>query len=152
MADVFQAASGQKQPFEAFARCRIKPHIFPYELMDLYQKGTNFTGCLNIRPTLSFEATVAVLGEALGIRFCRDQGGKYEEYPAYLASALGLELALLAPPLPEFDTRDVPDDCFQLIIGSLAHVKGVGVNVDLSALIKAQLLACTELVIEQIDS
>jgi hypothetical protein len=118
--------------------------------MQKYQLGTFFTGCLNIRPTLSFEATIAVLGDALGIRFHPDQDGKYEEYPAYRAFALGLELALLAPPLPEFDTREIPEDCFQRLIDSHAHVHDVGANVDLSALVEAQLLANTELKIERI--
>ena len=118
--------------------------------MQRYQLGTFFTGCLNIRPTLSFEATVGALGNALGVQFQRDQDRKYEEYPAYRAFALGLELALLAPPLPEFDTRELPEDCFQLMINSHAHVTGVGANVDLSALIEAQLLAKTELKLERI--
>jgi hypothetical protein len=118
--------------------------------MQRYQLGTFFTGCLNIRPTLSFEATVRVLANALGVRFQADQDGKYEEYPAYRAFALGLELSLLAPPLPEFETREFPEDCFQLMINSDADVTGVGVNVDLSALIEAQLLAKTELKFERI--
>ena len=118
--------------------------------MQEYQLGTNFTGCLNIRPTLSFEATVAVLGEALGVRFQPDQDGKYEEYPAYRAFALGLEIALLAPPLPEFDIRDTPEDCFQLVVNMLAHVTASGASVDLSALVEAQLLSCTELELERI--
>lgn len=118
--------------------------------MQRYQLGTFFTGCINIRPTLSFEATVTILGDALGVRFQPDQDGKYEEYPAYRAFAIGLELALLAPPLAEFDTREIPEDCFQLMINSHARVTDVGANVDLSALIEAQLLANTELKLERI--
>lgn len=118
--------------------------------MQRYQLGTFFTGCLNIRPTLSFEATVAVLGDALGVRFQPDQEGKYEEFPAYRAFALGLELALLAPPLSEFDTRESPEDCFQLVIDSHSNITDVGANVDLGALIETQLLAKTELKIERV--
>lgn len=118
--------------------------------MRTYQLGSLFTGCLNIRPTLSFEATVAVVGEALGIRFEHDQEGKYEEYPAYRAFVLGLEVALLAPPLPEFDTRDQPEDCCQLIISTLAHVQDKGIDVNLNALVQAQLLACTTLQLERV--
>jgi hypothetical protein len=119
--------------------------------MRAYQLASSVTGCLNIRPTLSFEATVAVLGKALGITFEPDQEGKYEEYPAYRAFVLGLEVALLAPPVPEFDTRNEPLDCFQLVIDTLAYVEDKGVGVDLSALVEAQLLACTKLELERID-
>ncbi|MFJ3318859.1 hypothetical protein ACIPLR_26270 [Herbaspirillum huttiense] len=118
--------------------------------MRAFQLGTFFTGCLNIRPTLSFEETVAVVAEALGVNFLPDQEGKYEEYPAYRAFALGLELALLAPPLPEFDIREVPEDSFQLIIHSHVHVTDVGANVDLNALVEAQLAARTKLVLERL--
>lgn len=91
-----------------------------------------------------------MLSEALGIRFKPDQEGKYEEYPAYRACVLGLEVALLAPPLPEFDTRDEPEDCFQLVIKTLAYVKEMGATVDLNALVEAQLLASTKLELERI--
>lgn len=118
--------------------------------MHAFQLGTFFTGCLNIRPTLSFEETVAEVAEALGVNFLPDQEGKYEEYPAYRAFVLGLELALLAPPLPKFDTRAVQEDIFQLIIHSDVHVTDVGVNVDLTALVEAQLVARTKLVVERL--
>lgn len=100
---------------------------------------------------MPFEETVALLGRALGISFSRDQSGKYEEYPAYQAFALGLEIALLAPPLPEYETRDEPHDYFQLIVNTVASVDGGGIDVDLSALIEAHLKSCTDLVIEDVD-
>jgi hypothetical protein len=118
--------------------------------MRTYQLGSYFTASLNIRPTLSFEAAVAVIGEALGISFTEDQSGKYEEYPAYLAFVLGLEVALLAPPLPEFDIREEPDDCYQLIINHKTYVEDQGVDVDLTALIEAQLRACTKLELKRV--
>ncbi|OEZ50759.1 hypothetical protein JAB1_18770 [Janthinobacterium sp. MP5059B] len=114
-----------------------------------FQSGSYFTACLNIRPTLSFEATVIVLAEALGIRFSPDQEGKYEEYPAYRAFALGLEIALLAPPPPNLDTREIRDNCFQLIIDTCADVSDGGADVDMSALIAAQLSSATELEMER---
>lgn len=118
--------------------------------MCAYKLGSSFTACLNIRPTLSFEETVAVIGDALGLSFKDDQAGKYEEFPAYRAFVLGLEVALLAPPLPEFDVRDEPDDCFQLIINDCAYIDDQGVDVDLSALVEAQLLARTKLKVERV--
>ncbi|MGX9782604.1 hypothetical protein [Janthinobacterium lividum] len=114
-----------------------------------FQSGSYFTACLNIRPTLSFEATVVVLAQALGIRFSPDQEGKYEEYPAYRAFALGLEIALLAPPPLDLDTREIRDNCFQLIIDTCADVSDGGADVDLSALIAAQLSSATELKMER---
>ncbi|WP_092604894.1 hypothetical protein [Janthinobacterium sp. YR213] len=114
-----------------------------------FQSGSYFTACLNIRPTLSFEATVVVLAEALGIRFSPDQEGKYEEYPAYRAFALGLEIALLAPPPLDLDTREIRDNCFQLIIDTCVDVSDGGADVDLSALIVAQLSSATELEMER---
>lgn len=123
--------------------------------MRAYKSGSSFTAFLNIRPTLSFEATVAVIGEALGVSFEDDQEGKYEEYPAYRAfvflgfPCVRLEVALLAPPLPEFAVRDEPYDCFQLIINDCAQIEDQGVEVDLSALVEAQLLARTRLQVER---
>ena len=107
--------------------------------------GNNFYACLNIAPTVSFEATVAVLAKALGIVFREDLEGKYEEYPAYRAFALGLEIALLAPPHPEFDIRESPINCFQLLVSQATHIKSPGVAVDLGALIETQLAANTDL-------
>jgi hypothetical protein len=52
--------------------------------------------------------------------------------------------------IPKFDIRDVPEDSFQLIIHSHAHIKDVGVNVDLNALVEAQLVARTKLVLERL--
>jgi hypothetical protein len=115
------------------------------------QSGSYFTACLNIRPTLSFEATVVVLAEALGIKFSPDEEGKYEEYPAYRAFALGLEISLLAPPPPDLDTRDMRDNCFQLIIDICAEVSDGGTDVDMSDLIVAQLSSVTELEMERVD-
>ena len=119
--------------------------------MRSFQRGTYFCGCLNIRPTLTFEETVGVLEKSLGISFEPDDDGKYEEYPAYRSFALGLELALLAPPLPEHDVREVRDDNFQLLIQTRAHVADEGADIDLSALIEAQLTASTELVIQRLE-
>jgi hypothetical protein len=104
-----------------------------------FQSGSYFTACLNIRPTLSFEATVIVLAEALGIRFSPDQEGKYEEYPAYRTFAPGPEISLLAPPPPNLDTREIRDNCFQLIIDTCADASDGGADVGMSALISAQL-------------
>ncbi|ANQ86891.1 hypothetical protein dqs_3874 [Azoarcus olearius] len=119
--------------------------------MRRYQRGTYFRGCINIRPTLAFEATVAALEEALGVSFSPDDEGKYEEFPAYRAFALGLELALLAPPRPEDDVREVKDDSFQLLIQTRANVTEDGADIDLSALIEAQLNACTGLTVERME-
>lgn len=116
-----------------------------------FKRAFDFWACLNIRPTMPFEETVALLGRALGISFSKDQSGKYEEYPAYCAFALGLEIAVLAPPLPKYETRDEPHDYFQLIVNAVASVDGDGVDVDLSDFIEAQLKSCTDLVIEDID-
>jgi hypothetical protein len=91
-----------------------------------------------------------VLSDALGIRFELDQEGKYEEFPAYRAFVLGLEVALLAPPLPQVDIRVEPDNYFQLVISTHAYVKDKGIDVDLNALIEAQLRACTNLELERV--
>jgi hypothetical protein len=116
-----------------------------------FQRGAYFKGCLNIRPTLTFESTVAVLAEALGLTFHPDQDGKYEEYPAYISQALGLEFALLAPPHPEYDLREIRDNNFQLLVSTRARVTDDGVDVDLSALIEAQILANSDLSVERVE-
>lgn len=119
--------------------------------MNNYQRAAFFRGCLNIHPTLTFEETATVLSKALGVDFREDHSGKYEEYPAYRTLALGLELALLAPPLPEDDLRDIRDGNFQLLIQTRARTPDPGVNIDLSAFIEAHLKTKTDLVIERVE-
>jgi len=113
--------------------------------MQKYKRGIAFDGCVNILPTLTFEETVLLLGRALGITFTEDQEGKYEEYPAYRAFALGLEIALLAPPLPEHDTREVRDNVFQLIVTATSALGEEGVCVDMNALLESQIVSRTNL-------
>lgn len=113
--------------------------------MEYYKRGIAFEGGVNILPTQTFEETVLLLGQALGITFMEDQEGKYEEYPAYRAFALGLEIALLAPPLPELDTREVPDNVFQLIVRGMSFLGNEGVCVDMNALLESQIISRTNL-------
>lgn len=113
--------------------------------MEYYKRGIAFEGCVNILPTQTFEETVLLLGRALGITFTEDQEGKYEEYPAYRAFALGFEIAVLAPPLPENDTREVPDNIFQLIVTTMNHIGEDGICVDMNALLESQIMSRTNL-------
>jgi hypothetical protein len=81
-------------------------------------RASELHGTVEIAPQLSFDRTVARIAVALNLTFSKDQSGRYEEYPAYVAKGGGLEFALLGPPLPEHDIRDVKSSEFQLLISS----------------------------------
>ena len=68
----------------------------------------------NIENKFSHEETARIIGEALNLSFESDDSGRWEEYPAYVSLTLGIELALLAPPDPEFDLREVKEEVYQL--------------------------------------
>ncbi|WP_444905618.1 hypothetical protein ACJJIR_12650 [Microbulbifer sp. SSSA008] len=68
----------------------------------------------NIEKKYSHKETAKIVGEALNLVFEKDDSGRWEEYPAYMSIIMGIELALLAPPEPEFDLREEPEDIYQL--------------------------------------
>lgn len=70
-----------------------------------------------IRPKNDLAATAVALGEALGhTQFTIESTGRYEEFPAYVAEAFGLSMALLGNPSPEYEIRDHASDNFELQI------------------------------------
>lgn len=75
-------------------------------------------GSVEIEPRHSLKETARRLGEALSVTFENELTGRYEEYPAYVATAAGLEFALLGAPAPEDDVRENKSDAHQLMIDS----------------------------------
>jgi hypothetical protein len=85
---------------------------------------------VGITPRGSLADVAALLHDALGVPFHADTTGRYEEYPAYYADALGLHLSLLGVPAPENDLRDNPTKDFTFQVTS--RVSGSDGEVDLS--------------------
>ncbi len=56
------------------------------------------TGCVHFRSRRDLAETSKILQEALGILLAPDEERIYEELPAYVGEALGLEVAVLGPP------------------------------------------------------
>jgi hypothetical protein len=74
---------------------------------------------VTIGPTMPLQDVAARIGDALGVVFKEEVTGKYEEYPAWVGVAGGIEFVLLGPPLPEYDIRDEPSNDYELQIHSL---------------------------------
>jgi hypothetical protein len=110
-------------------------------------RARRLLGLVTIEKTHTLAETARLLSQALAATFSEELSGRFEEFPAYVASAGGLEFALLAPPAPEDDTRDDPVDEYQLDIGS-THVPDLrsGQTVDVSMLFAAMLKDRTGLV------
>ena len=119
--------------------------------MNQYQRAAYFLGCINIAPSFTFDETAAIVGEALGVEFAEEQTGKFEEYPAYVAYVLGLELSLLAPPLPEDDLRDVKDNNFQLVVRTYGPQVKDGICLDISRYLFEVLAKKAQLQMEVIE-
>ncbi len=77
---------------------------------------TNLWGYLGVAPLSTLEETASELGKALGVDFCNDDSGKYDEYPAYCAEGHGCQFALLGFPDEDEYLGDEPLDSFQLQI------------------------------------
>lgn len=75
-------------------------------------------GTVDIEAHHSLKETARRLGEALALTFEVELTGRYEEYPAFVAAAAGLEFALLGAPAPEYDLRENKSDAHQLMIDS----------------------------------
>jgi hypothetical protein len=95
------------------------------------------TATVGIRPTASQEEVAAKLSDVFGFPLHLERTGRYEEFPAYYAEALGLTVALLGPPAPEYDIRDNPGQDFVLQIDSCVRPLGRTRDVDISMHIAA---------------
>lgn len=77
---------------------------------------TVIVGYVGIKGALPLDETAAALSAAFGVTFEEERTGRFEEYPAYVAQALGMELALLGIPDPAFDIRSNQTNDFELQI------------------------------------
>jgi hypothetical protein len=89
-------------------------------------RASMLAGTVDIEPIHSLEETARRLGEALSMTFEEELTGRYEEYPAFVAAAAGLEFALLGVPAPEYDVRENKSDAHQLMISSDDYGAGSG--------------------------
>jgi len=73
---------------------------------------------IGIIPVADLETTANVVGKIVGADFEKDTSGFYEEFPAYVADADGIEYALLGHPEPGHDFREYTKNEFELILRS----------------------------------
>ena len=85
----------------------------------------NRFGHIHVQPAGDLASTALLLGQALGIQFVKDDQGRYDEFPAYIAECDGVRYALLGVPQPEQDVREDPTDDFELMIEPLAGRSGI---------------------------
>ncbi len=104
----------------------------------------------NIEKKYSHVETARIIGNALNLVFEEDESGRWEEFPAYISVIIGIELALLALPEPEFDLREEPEDIYQLTSRSHASYLENAETVDLSAYLAAIIQSKTDLKCVQI--
>ncbi len=104
----------------------------------------------NIEKRYSHEETAKIIGEALNLAFEKDESGRWEEYPAYISIVIGVEPALLAPPEPEFDLRDEPEDVYQLTSRDHSPYSEGAEKVELSSYLSAIIELKTDLKCVQI--
>lgn len=64
----------------------------------------------------SLAETAQIIGEILGVKFIPETTGRYEEFPALVAEAIGVSYALLGSPDPEHALSDEPMSTYQFDI------------------------------------
>jgi hypothetical protein len=87
------------------------------------------TGDIGIRGDRALDEAAKALGRALGVAFVEETTGRYEEFPAYCAEALGLHLALLGVPEPGADIRSEPNSDYALQVVSETSTPEPVVNI-----------------------
>jgi hypothetical protein len=78
-------------------------------------------GTVHIEAKLPLAETARLLAEALSVSFLEDTQGTYDEFPAWTATAAGLEFVVLGIPAPEYHGSQVIDD-YELQIHSDSSV------------------------------
>jgi hypothetical protein len=76
----------------------------------------DFIGNLEIEATESLSNIAEKVGIALGIVFHEDMSGRYEEFPAFVTDVLGMEIAVLGIPSPEYQDPDEPIESYSLLV------------------------------------
>jgi hypothetical protein len=69
---------------------------------------------LRIEPAGELAGTAAILDDVLGVVFAKAPPGRFDEFPAFVATASGLEYALLGIPAPGEQIQDDPIGDFDL--------------------------------------
>lgn len=95
---------------------------------------------IGIKPKGTLAETAEVLGQALGVTFAPDNSGYYEEFPAYCADVMGLRLALLGIPEPEYSIQPIKDNSFELQMAPVPEIWRLieeprGDNLDISSFV-----------------
>lgn len=85
------------------------------------------------------EEVVESTGRALGLVFSKDTSGRYEEFPAFVADAIGVEFALLKIPSPEFLDEGNPVENYSMLVRSVVEAGDDSIETDLSVHLQAVL-------------
>jgi len=103
-------------------------------MSEVWNRAGRLSGTIDVESRMSLQETAHAFSLALNAHFAEDQSGYFEEYPAYIAAAAGFEFALLGPPLPACDVRELKSQNYQLMVTSSNEGEPVsGHSVEISA-------------------
>lgn len=93
-------------------------------------------GCIEINPGCkSLEEVAILLNKNIeGVELKRETSGRFEEFPAYISSFMGSEMALLGIPEPEYDIRDEKKNIFVIQFSDFMDLHGIDENTLLTKL------------------
>ncbi len=97
----------------------------------------DFVASLVIAPDGTLEVMAKRLGDVLGVRFIQDSSGYYEEFPAFTAHVLGMEIALLGLPDVKDQDGEFPVKDYTLLVRSTVDASDDEIEVDLSVHLQA---------------
>jgi hypothetical protein len=92
----------------------------------------DFIASLIVSAEDDLESLAGQIGNALQVSFHRDSSGYYEEFPAFVADVLGIEIAFLGIPADEDIDEENPIDTYSLIVRTIIDAPDDAIEVDLS--------------------
>lgn len=101
----------------------------------------DFTGALKLPPNKPFRDLVSLIEKVLGVAFMPETSWRYEEFPAYVADVLGMEIAILGIPSEEYLDEIKPVEDYSILIQTYADTEDDDIETDLSIHVKSLLQA-----------
>jgi len=92
----------------------------------------DFTGSLIIRPEKPIEELVNKVSKLLSINFMKDTSGKFDEFPAFIGTVFGVEIAVLGIPDKEHRDKVDPVTDYSMLVQSVVESPDDEIEIDLS--------------------
>ncbi|PCJ19519.1 MAG: hypothetical protein COB02_07170 [Candidatus Cloacimonadota bacterium] len=91
----------------------------------------DFIASLTLQSNFNLSKLIKILNDVLNVDFKKDNSGFYEEFPAYVSTFIGIEIALLNPNEISSSLKE-----YQLILRSIEESLNDDLEVDLSLHLK----------------